>query len=132
MNLKHRSTAHAWAVTTMLFLLTVIAGACAGVNEDQIRQDIAQAEAAISEAQRSEARTHAPLELRLAEDKLSRARSALDNNEYRQAQWLAEEALADADVAEAKAQSARTRGTVEQLQDTIQTLQSEIQRQQKQ
>lgn len=132
MKLKKRRASQVWAVTTMLILLTFFAGACAGVDKAPIQQTIGKAEASINEAQSSQAVNYAPLELRMAEDKLTKAKTAFENEEYQRAEWLAEEALADANLAEAKSQSARTSSTVQQLQETIQTLQSELQRQQTQ
>lgn len=129
---KGRSTIPAPALAALAILITFGMGACAGVDKAPIQQDIAKAEAAIDDARESEARSHAPLELSLAEEKLANAKSALEDEKYRQADWLAEEALADAKLAEAKASSAKTQQTIQELEDTIQTLQNEIQRQQTQ
>lgn len=134
MNLKRKSTRsmQALAVAVMVILLTWMVIACAGVNKAPIQQNITKAEAAINNAHNSDARTHAPLELTLAEEKLSKARSAFDKEEYQEADWLAEEAITEAKLAEAKARSAKAQATVKELQDTIQTLQNEIQRQRRQ
>jgi len=122
----------ALAVAVMVILLTWIVIACAGVNKAPIQQNIAKAEAAINNARNSDARTHAPLELTLAEEKLSKAKTAFEKEEYQEADWLAEEAITEAKLAEAKARSAKAQATVKELEDTIQTLQNEIERQRRQ
>jgi hypothetical protein len=131
MNLKKKRALQAPLVAAMAMLLAIFVSSCGGVNKVPIHQNIAKAEAAIDEAERIEARAHAPLELELAQEKLSRAKAAFVDEEYEQADWLAEEALVEANLAEAKARSAKTQMTVDELQATIQTLQEEIQRQQK-
>jgi hypothetical protein len=68
----------------------------------------------------------------LAEEKLSKARTAFEKEEYQEADWLAEEAITEAKLAEAKARSAKAQATVKELEDTIQTLQNEIERQRRQ
>jgi hypothetical protein len=134
MNLKRKNTRsmQALAVAVMVILLTWIVIACAGVNKAPIQQNIAKAEAAINNARNSDARTHAPLELTLAEEKLSKAKTAFEKEEYQEADWLAEEAITEAKLAEAKARSAKAQATVKELEDTIQTLQNEIERQRRQ
>jgi hypothetical protein len=132
MNLKRKNTRSMQALAVMVILLTWMVIACAGVNKAPIQQNIAKAEAAINNARNSDARTHAPLELTLAEEKLSKARTAFEKEEYQEADWLAEEAITEAKLAEAKARSAKAQATVKELEDTIQTLQNEIQRQRRQ
>ena len=132
MRLKKRSALHASALTAIAILLVFFAGACAGIDKGPVQQNITKAEAAINDAQSSQARSHAPLQLKLAEEKLAQARTEFENENYQRANWLAEEAIADANLAEAKSQSASTQQTVQQLQDTIQALQQEIQRKQSQ
>ncbi len=103
-------------------------GACASVETTPIRNTIANAEQAISEAERMEAHQYAPLELRLAEEKLSRARTALEEEEYQRADWLADEALADAQLAGARARTARTENMVSELRASVEALEQEAQR----
>ncbi|MFZ0242506.1 MAG: DUF4398 domain-containing protein [Desulfobacterales bacterium] len=122
-----RSTLRAASVTIAIFSTCFIIG-CAGADKTLSQQNIAKAETAINDARRIEAGTSAPLELRLSEEKLAKAKSAYDDEEYEQAQWLAEESYADATLAEAKARSAGTQKTVRELRDTIETLQQELQR----
>ncbi len=132
MNLKKRSVVQTLTFAAMTILLIFFASACAGIDKGPVQQNIAKAEAAIQDAQGRRARSHAPLQLKLAEEKLAEARTEFENKNYQRANWLAEEAIADANLAEAKAQSASTQQTLQQLQDTIQSLQQEMQRKQTQ
>ncbi len=56
-----------------------------------------------------------PIELRLAKDELDNARIALDDREYERARHLAEQALADARLAELRAETENTRQTARDL-----------------
>ncbi len=116
-------------VAAMVCLSTWIISSCSGVDKAPIQQNLGKAEAAVNDARDSDARTHAPLELTLAEEKLSKAQAAFEDEKYQEADWLAEEAITEAKLAEAKTRSAQTQSTLQELQDTIQTLQNEIQRQ---
>lgn len=127
MNVKTRSALRATLVAMAIFAPFFMT-ACAGVDKNTSQQNIAKAETAISDARRVEAGTDAPLELKLAEEKLYKAKSAYDDEEYQQAQWLAEEAHADATLAQARARSDATQKTVNELRDTIEALQQELQR----
>ena len=117
------------AIGITVLLLFFLSG-CAGVDTAPVKQNLAMAESAIKDAQTDQALTHAPLEMKMAEEKLSAAKTAFENEQYQEADWLAEEALADANLAEAKARSIRTHDTVRELEQTIQIMQNEVQRQQ--
>jgi uncharacterized iron-regulated protein len=68
-------------------------------------EDISNAQMAVKEAEESNAAVYAPLELKFATDKLSKARTALQAERYEEALQLANEALLDAKLAEAKSRS---------------------------
>ena len=76
--------------------------------------ELTAADAAVRQARAAEAQTYAPVELRFAEDKLSRARSAADAEEYTLAIELAAQAQVDGELAEAKSLAARARAEVRQ------------------
>jgi hypothetical protein len=82
-------------------------------------QEIAKAEQAVHNAEASEAPTRAPLALAAARDKLERARRALEEEDYRRARRLAEEAVADAELAEMRAESSMVRATVADLERAL-------------
>jgi Domain of unknown function (DUF4398) len=72
------------------------------------------ADGAVRQARAADAQTYAPVELRFAEDKLSRARSAADAEEYSLAIELAAQAQVDGELAKAKSVAARARAEVRQ------------------
>jgi len=100
-------------------------------------QDIAYTESltsaalSIQAAENSNAALYAPMELKLARDKIGAAREAVEKEEFAQAKRLADEALMDAKLAEAKAQSERTKKITQEMKDSIETLRHEIDRKQR-
>lgn len=129
----HRTKALRASVgTAFVIFLAVAFTACARTDRAPIQQDIAQAEEAITQARRGQAEVNAALDLQVAEQKLSEARAAFQQKDYEEAGWLAEEALMNARLAEAKSDSARSQENLQKLRDTIERLQSEIERRQAQ
>jgi HEPN domain-containing protein len=68
------------------------------------------------------------MELQSAREKLDEARLALDVREYERAHRLAEQALADARLAEARAEIGSSRQTARELRLTIEALRDEVAR----
>jgi hypothetical protein len=99
---------------------------CAG-NGKALTEQIANTEKSIVAARDGNASISAPLELKLADEKLQAAKAAADKNEYEKARNLLEEAQVDADLARAKSGSAKAL----QLRDSIKALLKEIERGQK-
>jgi hypothetical protein len=91
-------------------------------------ENISSAEMAIKEAESSNAGVNAPLELKLATEKLSQAKAAMQKEELEEARRLADEALLDAKLAEAKSRSEKAKKATQELRDSIQTLRQEIER----
>lgn len=83
---------------------------------------LSKAQAAIESAKRAEASSYAPLDLRIAEDKLVKARNAVDGDEYEKGARLADEALVDARLAEKKAELEKAKQATEEMRDTIEAL----------
>jgi len=67
-------------------------------------EKVSNAELAIIKAQDSKAYDFAPQELLKAQKKLKQAKKALKNKSYNEAAYLAEQALVDAELAEAQAE----------------------------
>jgi hypothetical protein len=100
-----------------------LVSACAGRKPVA---EMARAEQAVQHAQTtSDADRLAPVELGSAQAKLSSARRAIDARDYEDARRLAEEALADAQLAEAKAESTIAREQAARTRQDIQALQTE-------
>lgn len=115
-------------------LLTCIVGlallsACASTNPPS--QQLTETQMVIQQAEQLGADEHAPLEIRDARIKLGLAREAVDNEDYPKAIRLAEHARVDAELAQAKAQSAKATKAVEELRESIRVLKSEIERNQR-
>ena len=104
----------------------VATAGCAAKRHPTVKLETA--EVAIREADVSGAAQYAPLELRLAREKLDRARRALDADDRDHARRLSEEALADAQLAEAKTSSEKARRNADEVRKSIDALQSEANR----
>ena len=95
-------------------------------NTVPIQKDISNAEMIITSAQTGDVDEYAPLELRLAKEKLQEARSAFDRKQYTSAQYLAEEARVTANLAQEKARTEKTKKIVQELRESIDTLNKEL------
>lgn len=109
-----------------VFVLGVSVAGCSTVAPP--KDSIAAAELAIRGATKSKAPEYSPLELRMATDKLDAAKRAMDKKEYTEARRLAEEALVDAQAAEAKAASEDASRAASDLRQGLETLRREAQR----
>ncbi|MFO8083792.1 MAG: DUF4398 domain-containing protein [Desulfobacterales bacterium] len=121
------STKTAFSVKMVLIgmLSSVFFLACSA-NTVPIQKDISNAEMIITRAQTGDVDEYAPLELRLAKEKLQEAKSAFDREEYKSAQYLAREALLTANLAQEKARTEKTRKIVQELRESIDTLNKEL------
>jgi hypothetical protein len=90
--------------------------------------NLSQAELAVQEADKKTASQYAPLELQTARDELDRAKRAMDAKQYDEARHLADQALVNAQLAEAKAGAEKARQAAAELQRSIETLRAELQR----
>lgn len=89
------------------------------------RESIGQAELAVTEAGQGKAPQYAAPELSKARLKLDEAKRAMDAERYIEARRLAEQALVDAQLAEAKAQAEQQRQTLQELRKSIEALKEE-------
>jgi hypothetical protein len=86
---------------------------------------ITQTEAEIDKAKDLGAQEHAPVELLDAEDKLAKAKAAVDQEQYAKAENILEEALIDAEYAAVKSQSAKAKSAAGTVDDGIESLRQE-------
>ena len=107
------------------------AGGCAGKGAIIVKEQIANTEKSIGEARDSNATINAPLELKMAVEKLEAAKAAMEKKEYDQARLLIEKAQVDSDLAMAKTSSIKAKQNVKELRDSIDALGKEIERSQK-
>ena len=86
---------------------------------------LSQAEVAVRQASESKAPLYAPVELQSARNELDNARLAMDVREYEQARRLAEQALADARLAEVRAGTLSTRESARDLRMSSEAVRDE-------
>jgi hypothetical protein len=101
-------------------------GACASGPAPEAERGAA--ELALSQAEDAEAAARSPAPYALARDKLERARAAMADGENIEARRLAEQALVDAQLAEAEARAAVARENAAELRQSIETLREELAR----
>lgn len=117
------SAARWWPVLAVSLL-----AACAGTPAP--KADMAVAEAAVVNATNAGAVQWAPAEMRTAQDKLARARSAMAAQDHRRAMTLANEADADAQLATTAARAAKAQRAAEEVQEANRVLREELSRKQ--
>jgi len=86
---------------------------------------VAQAELAVAQAEQSKAALHAPTDLRVAREKMMSAQSAMADEEYENARRLAEQAIIDAQLAQARANATEAQQNTAEVRKTIDALRSE-------
>jgi hypothetical protein len=115
-----------WGSTTAG--VTMLLGLAACASGPAPEREVAAAEVAVENAEEANAAAHAPGPYALARDKLERAREAMGEGENEEALRLAEEALVDADLAEARARSQVAQENAAELRASIETLREELDR----
>jgi hypothetical protein len=90
--------------------------------------DVAVSKEAVASATTAGATELAPAEMAAARDKMLRANQALAAKDYRTAQDLAQQAQADAKLAQSKANSAKAMAAANALQEDIRVLREELER----
>lgn len=89
-------------------------------------EQLAETETMISQAQQIGANDYAPLDIREARQKLEQAREAMNEGEYERASMLAEQAKADAELAQIKTLSGKAQLAVNELNESIRILKEEV------
>ena len=100
--------------------------ACASVPPPT--ETISAAELALGKAEQADAQRYARLEVYQAREKLEGAKRAVDQEENVEARRLAEKALVEAQLAEARADAARAEQNVAEIRANIEALQTETER----
>jgi hypothetical protein len=118
----HSITRHGRAV--LVACATVALAACASAPEP--KEQMAVANSAVDQATGNAA--EAAAELSTARDKLTRANAAMARKDYVQARQLANEAAADAALAQATARTARSSRALAEVRESIQQLQAQLNR----
>jgi hypothetical protein len=91
-------------------------------------EQLAVADAAVQRANTTSTSESSAVELKIATNKLAAARQAMAAKDYELAGRLAEQATVDAQVAELRSQSARSRQAAQESMDASRVLSEEINR----
>lgn len=113
-------------VPILLGFLTLAAAGCAGSKLPP--PDLSGPRSTIAEADQAGASASAPLLLRNARQKLQQAETAAADGDNERAQFLADEAAVDAELAAATARAASAQAAVDELRESIRVLRDEIER----
>jgi PBP1b-binding outer membrane lipoprotein LpoB len=111
-------------VPGLAFILAVLLGGCATAPPPLT--ELADAKAAMAAAREADAETHAPVELRVAQDKLTRAEAAQNEKNYKLAGALARHAIVDAEFAVAKSRQAQARAAARMQDETNRKLRRDL------
>jgi hypothetical protein len=109
------------ALASLLMFLT-------GCGSMPPTETLSKADFAIQDANRSTASQHEPQLLNSARSKLDRARMAVDDDENDEARRLAQEAIAEAMLANAKSKAVKQAEEVNVMKKAIEALQEETSR----
>ncbi len=116
------------AIPPLAVALTLaVLGGCASGPPPQTTADLARANTLVAAAEQNGAQQYAPMDLQAARDEAQQA-NQLATKDDRQADELANEAAADAQLASARAQNAQAQHGVAQLHETLRTLRNEEER----
>jgi hypothetical protein len=105
---------------------SILWGLAACASGPPADDEIAAAEVGLTEANDAGAAERAPAALALAQDKLERARRAAAAGDNTEAAHLADQALADAQLAAAQSRSEVAREHAEQLRTSIEELRDQV------
>ncbi|NJM91553.1 MAG: DUF4398 domain-containing protein [Rhodospirillaceae bacterium] len=103
---------------------TALVAGCAS-SPTAPREEVAAAELAVQQVQGTEAERYAPDDVRQAGNKLEAAKSAMLDEDYVKARRFAEQALIDAQVADVRADAARSGEVLAQSEESIEALERE-------
>lgn len=112
-------------LTPALLCLFLLATGCAAKLPPP---DLSGPRSALAEADQAGASESAPLLLRNARQKLQQAETAAANDDMQRAQFLADEAAVDAELAAEMARAANAQAAVDELRESIRVLREEIER----
>ena len=101
---------------------------CASQEKAPATADVAVSKNAVESAVSSGASELAPAEMMAARDKMQRASAALAAKDYETARDLAQQAAADAKLAQSKANSTKATAAANALQEDIRVLREEVER----
>jgi hypothetical protein len=110
------------ALTSIMIAALALLAACAG---EPPKETMSQAELAVTQVASTNAAQLQPLEVRKARDHLDQAKMAQSDKDYKEARRLAEKAIVEAKLAEAKTDAQVTQNMLAELQQSIKAMREE-------
>jgi hypothetical protein len=110
------------AVASTSIAAILLLASCASEVPKEV---VSQADLAVNKATQSRAPQLAPLDLRKSRDHLDEAKLAIQDRQYEQARRLAEKAVVEAQLAEAKSEAANEQATLADLRESLNALREE-------
>jgi hypothetical protein len=107
--------------------VTILATGCSSMKTPATA-DVAVSTAAVNNASGAGGAEYAPVEMRAAREKMALANQAMAAKDYKKADDLANQAQADAKLAQSKADTAKAQAAANALQDDIRVLREELNR----
>ena len=108
------------------YLAAALVTGCASVSAPT--EQVAVSKAAVANAVSAGGPEFAPGEMRTAREKLDNADKAMSAKDYQRARWMAEQAQVDAQLAVAKANSAKAQKAAAAVQEDGRVLREELDR----
>lgn len=124
--MKNIFTHRSYRAMTGIGLFAVFIGGCASMKPPT--EQIAVSKMAVANANSAGGNEFASAEMRSAQDKLDRAIQAMAAEDYENAESLAEQAEADAQLAATKARSAKAHKAAAAVQEDSRVLRKELDR----
>lgn len=118
---KHSSITIRSGKVALLAGLALSLGGCASPGE-RPDSDLQSAESALQQAVAADARQYEPVLLNDAQNKVADAKGLIEKEEYQNAERLLQQASVDAQLAGARAETAKARQAVEEVNRNIEAL----------
>jgi Flp pilus assembly protein TadB len=128
MNVKKRKSQHFFFIFFLVIASLIVIGCAKTFTRETSITKMSESEKAISVAKESNASIDAPADLKVALDKMTAAKKALQKEDYETATRMAEQASVDADYARVKAISDKAKKATEERRETVNTLRHEVER----
>ncbi len=113
--------ARPWLVVAIAALLVACAGP--GPKPDS---ELQAAESSVQQAEAADARKFEPVLLNQSQNKVADARELMDQEQYRQAERLLEQAAVDAQLAAARSETEKAQRAVAEINRSIDELQDQL------
>ncbi|MBL0223625.1 MAG: DUF4398 domain-containing protein [Xanthomonadales bacterium] len=112
----------------LILLALLCCGGAFAADRDAANIVFAQAQTAVQAAAAADSATYAPVELNAAQGHLAAASGALDRRNWEASAMSSEKAVADANLAAARAREKRATTATAEIEASVETLRREINR----